>query len=168
MMYAPLFNHVLVEVDDTEAAWGGARDESAGLLGASFNKGKLVDYGLIFPYGDSSRLGDGIEYIGDQIKILKDKPVMWHKGHEGDSVFEHDGKKYALLFWWDLVGVGDDDSNAVVFPDQGTTATTYAPGSKEDDVQRTRDTLRKHGVKNADDIRIEGGGPDTDHITGIR
>jgi hypothetical protein len=41
----------------------------------------------------------------DSIEELKGKYIMWHEGHEAGTVFEHDNKKYALIFWWDIIGV---------------------------------------------------------------
>jgi co-chaperonin GroES (HSP10) len=111
MLYEPLFNTVVVEIDDKEAAWGGSKDESAGLLGQSYNKGTLIAIAAeLFPFGDTSRvLKDGLEQIGDRLQSMVGQKILWNKGHEGDNIFEQDGKKYAIMFWWDILGVALPD-----------------------------------------------------------
>jgi hypothetical protein len=171
-MYEPLFNVCLVRIDDRESAWGGSKDDSAGLLGQSYNKGTLVElpYGL-FPFGDTHALAntDGLVTINDDLNKFVGKHIMWSKGHEGENTFEHNGDKYALVFWWDIVGVKVDDTTpeGEVVGDR-LKAAPDNDGGKQADIDATRATLKKHGVPNADNIDIVGGGEETDHLTGIR
>lgn len=110
-LYEPLFNTVVVEIDDKEAAWGGSKDESAGLLGQSYNKGTLLAVAAeLFPFGDTSQLLEaGLHQIGDRLQSMVGQKVLWNKGHEGDNIFDRDGKKYAIIFWWDILGVALPD-----------------------------------------------------------
>jgi hypothetical protein len=190
-MYEPVLNHVLVQIDDREAAWGG--DQSAdGPMGKSYNKGKLISIGDMFPFGDTARLDiedlDAIQKI-----ILKGyigRPVMWHKGHEGESIFEHEGKQYAFIFWWDIVGVKpqtvQEVSDRVVEKSQSfaKSADETHPHVLEalaqevhkrgpepienDDVKATRETLKVYGVPTPENVEIVGGGPENGNFTGTR
>jgi hypothetical protein len=101
-MFKPLFNKVLVELDDKDAKWGKGSDDNIG--GEVYREGKLTEVGTIFSTNDHPIM------VGEMTKILKDlvgKAIMWHEGHEAGTVFEEDGKKYALIFWWDIAGVKD-------------------------------------------------------------
>lgn len=99
-MYKPLFNKVLVEIKVDE--WG--RDDQ-GIAGEVYREGKVVETGVFVETSDypGGLDDDVIVYVTD----LKGKDVMWHEGHEAGTVFEENDKKYALVFWWDLIGVKD-------------------------------------------------------------
>jgi hypothetical protein len=103
-MYKPHFNHVLVELEIDK--WARGSDDSFG--GEVYREGKVTDVGGImsvrdYPVPDED-LGDIRQYFLDMIG----KTIMWNEGHEAGKVFEHDGKKYALIYWWDIVGVKDE------------------------------------------------------------
>lgn len=108
-MYSPLFNHVLVEVDDKEANWGKGNNDNIG--GEAYREGKVVEFGMMLADHDhplhTEEAGRQVDVI---LQHLIGKHVMWNEGHEAGKTFEHDGKMYALVYWWDLVGVKDDSS----------------------------------------------------------
>ena len=103
-MYKPKFNKVLVEIDDADAQWGKSSESNP--LTDAFREGKVVELGeLLFGFGDTARLNqDTLEVIADSVKKLVGKQIMWHEGHEAGTVFEENGKKYALIYWWDIIG----------------------------------------------------------------
>ena len=100
-MYKPLFNKVLVEVDDKDAQWGKSSDASLG--GEVYREGVLIEYGQLIPTGDHP-FPIQVDVVGVFDK-LRGKQIMWNEGHEAGTVFEENGKKYALIFWWDIIGV---------------------------------------------------------------
>ena len=102
-MFKPKFNQVLVEIDDQEAKWGKGNDDNIG--GEVYSQGKLISRAQIFfSYADTSRLNkDALDTIMAEIDGLKDKTIMWNEGHEAGKTFDHDGKKYAFIYWWDIV-----------------------------------------------------------------
>lgn len=95
-MYDPLFNSVLVEIDDKDAEWGSGNDES--MLGKSYSKGTVVKIADILP--------------NQQYPVLPTKTVakpgdkiMWNEGAEAGTTFEHEGKLYGMIYWFDIRGV---------------------------------------------------------------
>lgn len=109
-MYKPKFNKVLVEIiPDVESKYGSTGDGNIG--GEVFREGTVVDVcDVIMPYGDTRGLnGKDTEIVRDGLIDLKGKTIMWHEGHEAGTVFEEAGKKYALIFWWDICGVKSSD-----------------------------------------------------------
>lgn len=98
-MFKPKFNKLLVEINDQEAKWGNGNDES--LLGASYREGKLVGTGEYFRTKDNP--ADPAEIV-PLIEALMGKTIMWNEGIEAGTVFEEDGKKYGLIYWWDVIG----------------------------------------------------------------
>lgn len=105
-MYKPLFNTVLVEIDDKQAKWGKGNDDSLG--GEVFREGKLLDVGSFVPTGDYPASLQDLIVIREDTGAMIGKTVMWNEGHEAGTVFEDNGKKYALLYWWDIRGVKDE------------------------------------------------------------
>lgn len=99
-MFKPLFNKVLVEINDEEAKWGSGNDDS--IAGVSYREGKLVGTGQYFSTKDYPVNPDEIVPI---IESMMGKTIMWHEGHEAGTVFEEDDKKYALIYWFDICGV---------------------------------------------------------------
>lgn len=98
-MYKPKFNHVLVEIDDKDAQWGKSSENNP--LTDAYREGTLRDGGDFYRVADHDVNPDEIV---DMVKKLIGKPVMWNEGHEAGTVFEEDGKKYALIYWWDIIG----------------------------------------------------------------
>lgn len=99
-MYEPKFNSVLVEIDDADAAWGNGNDES--MLGKSYRYGTFVTAGELFATKDYQLEA---EEIADILRPLEGKQIMWNEGVEAGTVFEHDGKQYGFIYWWDIRGV---------------------------------------------------------------
>lgn len=93
-MYQPQFNSVLVEIDDAAAAWGTGNDES--MLGASYSKGKVIDYGIRVATQAYPVLPEATDFP------LKGKDIMWNEGTEAGTTFEHNGKLYGFIYWWDI------------------------------------------------------------------
>lgn len=103
-MFRPSFNHVLVEVDDKEGKWGKGTNENIG--GEAYREGKLVEVCKYFSQPENANMP--IEDWHGVMKGVQDligKHVMWNEGHEAGKTFEEDGKLYALIYWWDIVGV---------------------------------------------------------------
>ena len=107
-MYKPLFNTVLVEIDDKESQWGRGNDDAMG--GQVFREGKLISVSPhIIASGDYQGVnGMELAEIASSLNKWVSKTVMWNEGHEAGTIFEEGGKKYALLYWWDLRGVKDE------------------------------------------------------------
>jgi len=100
-MYKPLFNKVLVEINDEEAKWGSGNDDS--MLGASYREGKLISRSECHPVPDHPEFNPL-----NQLDDLVGKTIMWHEGTEAGTVFEENSKKYGLIYWWDIIGVKDE------------------------------------------------------------
>lgn len=106
-MYKPLFNKVLVEINDDEAKWGSGNGDS--MLGASYSKGKLWSVGHIlqtadYPLPDAERAS----IYNDFLVPMIGKEIMWHEGTESGTIFEENGKKYGLIYWFDIIGEKDE------------------------------------------------------------
>lgn len=106
-MFKPKFNHVLVEIDDKDGKWGKGNDDSFG--GETFREGKLLELGEIFSTADHPLTDDALIDIYERLNELVGKTIMWNEGHEAGKVFEHGDKKYALVYWHDIVGVKSSD-----------------------------------------------------------
>lgn len=103
-MYKPLFNQVLVEVDTESDKWGTGNDDS--MLGKDYREGTVIEIGDVVPTADYPEVPvDRVPVVHTTLPKLVGKQVMWNQGHESGKTFEHEGKMYALVFWWDLVGV---------------------------------------------------------------
>lgn len=104
-MYKPLFNKVLVEIDDKDAKWGNGSDDS--IAGEVYREGKVVSVGLMIPTADYPLPETQAEQALTENTALDliNKQIMWHEGHEAGTVFEENDKKYALIYWWDIIGV---------------------------------------------------------------
>ena len=102
-MYKPLFNQVLIEVDTEGDKWGTGNEDS--ILEKDYREGVLVEGGWFTATKDYPF--ENIEDLADTIKTLFGKRVMWNKGHEAGKTFEHDGKLYAFVYWFDLVAVDE-------------------------------------------------------------
>ena len=101
-MYQPKFNSVLVEIDDTDAAWGGGNDES--MLGKSFHKGKAISIGLLVPtsqYPFESLSATHQEFL-KQAEDCIGRDIIWNEGAESGTTFEEDGKLYGFIYWYDI------------------------------------------------------------------
>lgn len=102
-MYKPLFNQVLVEVDTESDKWGRGNDDS--MLGKDYREGTVKDIGLVMSTKDFPIPGDVLESFHESLLMFVGAEVMWHQGHEAGQTFEEDGKLYALIHWFDLIGV---------------------------------------------------------------
>ena len=99
-MYQPKFNSVLVEIDDKDGEWGGSGDDS--VMGKSFHKGKLITGGEFFPTADYPEYNPtGV------LPELEGKTIIWNEGAEAGTTFEHEGKLYGFIYWYDIRGVED-------------------------------------------------------------
>lgn len=99
-MYEPKFNSVLVEIDDADAEWGNGNDES--MLGKSYSKGKVISCTEAFV---TKELKLSATEVKDLVESVIGKQVMWNEGVEAGTTFEHDGKLYGFIYWWDIRGV---------------------------------------------------------------
>lgn len=98
-MYKPKFNHVLVEIDDKDARWG-TNEENIG--GVVYREGVICSVGHIVPTSEYPLSQVDTAFITKALPI--GQKVMWNEGHEAGTVHEDNGKKYALIFWWDVIG----------------------------------------------------------------
>lgn len=99
-MYQPSFNSVLVEIDDKDAEWGGENQES--MLGKSYSKGKIVAFGDVFSTQSYPFAPEGYQKL---FPSLVGKHIMWNEGTEAGTTFEHDGKLYGFIYWFDIRGI---------------------------------------------------------------
>lgn len=102
-MYDPLFNSVLVEINDKDAIWGSGNDES--MLGKSYSKGKIVKVAPLTPTDHYPLETKGAIEIANKLDSLTGKDILWNEGCEAGTTFEEDGKMYGLIYWWDIRGV---------------------------------------------------------------
>lgn len=107
-MYQPVFNSVLVEIEDKDAQWGSGNDDS--MLGKSFSKGKVITVAGLVATGDHPLSDIAIEKVSNAFKEIKGESIMWNQGTEAGTEFEHEGKKYGFIYWWDIRGVLDNDA----------------------------------------------------------
>jgi hypothetical protein len=108
-MYEPVFNSVLVQIDDKDAEWGTGNDDS--MLGKSYSKGTVIRIGNIVPTDNYSC--ERIDWVdlGTDIEQLVGKQIMWNEGVEAGTVFEFDGKAFGMIYWWDIRGVLVNDKD---------------------------------------------------------
>lgn len=100
-MYKPLFNTVLVEIDDSDAKWG--KSDKSEIGADAYREGKVFDVGLLLNHKDFPQIRE--EVVKQTLLKFVGKQVMWNQGHEAGTVFEHEGKQYAFIHWWDIRGV---------------------------------------------------------------
>lgn len=99
-MIKPLNNSCLVEIiDDNEGLYAGNNDENV-------QKGVLLEGGLNRYHLTASTGFDlgGTEDISELMDHLQGKTVYWQEYADVGSKFEQDGKKYALVPWYRLIG----------------------------------------------------------------
>lgn len=100
-MYEPIFNSVLVQIDDKDANWGSGNDES--MLGKSYSKGKVVAIGE--PVEDEKHDQTTLDDILPELEKLIGKNIIWNEGAEAGTTFAHDDNKYGFIYWTDIRGV---------------------------------------------------------------
>jgi hypothetical protein len=105
-MYTPLFNSVVVELQDEDDKWGKGNDDS--MLGKSYRKGVVVSVGLLSPDHNHPLVGtDEADEVAEYVQDLIGKEIMYNEGAEAGTEFEHDDKQYGMIYWWDIRGVKD-------------------------------------------------------------
>lgn len=105
MKTQPLNNNCLVEVIK----------EYDGVSRADENEdksyGKLISYSVMPHHVTASSFGkfsqEHMDYIISRLNDAKNKTVRWEQYAEGGQTFVEDGKTYALVPWWRLIGVSD-------------------------------------------------------------
>jgi hypothetical protein len=98
-MYEPVFNSVLVEIDDKDAQWGSGNDES--MMGKAYRMGKIIRIADVIS-NEEHPIDDA---VAKDLNKLKGKQVMWNEGVEAGTTFEFDGKLFGMIYWWDIRGV---------------------------------------------------------------
>jgi hypothetical protein len=98
----PLNNNVLIEVmreDD-----GVSRTDE----NESMKYGKLIDFSLSRHHLTASAAlqftDDDVVEIATSLNVIKGKIVRWEEFAEGGQTFIEDGKTYALIPFWRLIG----------------------------------------------------------------
>ena len=80
--------------------------------GESKNKGKLVSVSVnLYHLTASSAIRFDDDFLTEMYALLTSmngKIVRWEEYAEQGQIFEEDGKQYALIPWWRLIGVEDD------------------------------------------------------------
>lgn len=103
-MYEPVFNSVIVQIDDKDGEWGSGNDDS--MLGKSFSKGTFITWGTLIPEATHLLSTEkAILELGKSLNALKGKKIMWNEGTEAGTLFEFDGKQFGMIYWWDIRGV---------------------------------------------------------------
>lgn len=98
-MYEPVFNSVLVQINDEDAKWGAGNEEA--MLGKSYSKGTVIELADVIPSKEHP-----IALVDmDDLKKLEGKQIMFNEGVEAGTVFDFDGKTYGFIYWWDIRGV---------------------------------------------------------------
>lgn len=103
----PLNNNVLIEVQKDYA------DVSRSDETESMKYGRLVSYSTSSYHLTASA---GISIDNNFIELLRTSLserrgciVRWEEYAEGGQMFEEDGKTYALIPWWRLIGYKEND-----------------------------------------------------------
>lgn len=102
----PLNNNVLVEIirDDDGVSRTDANE--------SLRKGRLIDASVSsYHLTASAAVQFDPAWAADTLKALKSmkgKIVRWEEFAEGGQTFEQDGKVYALIPFWRLIGFGGE------------------------------------------------------------
>jgi hypothetical protein len=102
-MYKPLFNKVLVEINQDNKKWGSADDSIAG---ESYREGVVLGLGTIFGTLEHPINNENAgRMILEELNPLIGREIMWNEGHEAGTTWEDDGKVYGLIYWWEILGV---------------------------------------------------------------
>lgn len=104
-MYQPKFNSVLVEIDNKDGEWGGSGDDS--VMGKSFHKGKVIRIGQAMETQGYPLPAD-LKYFDSLLAEYLGKTIIWNEGDEAGTTFEHEGKLYGFVYWWNIRGVRDE------------------------------------------------------------
>ena len=102
MKTKPLNNNVLIEVMRDDDGVSRSDDNE------SMKYGKLIDVSVSSYHLTASA---GIEFksrfiqgVGEDLERMIGKIVRWEEFAEGGQTFEEDGKTYALIPFWRLIG----------------------------------------------------------------
>lgn len=100
-MLRPLNNHCLVEViEEYGSVLRNKTDQQ-------YQQGKLISFGIT-PEHLTVSTGyalENIDEVGDALTEMVGKTVYWQQYADSGQVFDIDGKKYALIPFYRLVGV---------------------------------------------------------------
>lgn len=106
MKTKPLNNNALVEVQRDYDGVSRTDDNE------SMKYGMLVDFHITNMHLTASAAlkFDSMDYKQqyDVLKELMGKIVRWEEFAEGGQTFEEDGKTYALIPWWRLIGYSEN------------------------------------------------------------
>ena len=105
MLYRPLGNTVLVELIDEDEVYGTGNDDS--MMGLSYQFGKLLEVGPMFSTADYPLNADVVKGVLDD--LTPGQRIIFNKGAEANASFTHEGKQYAMIFWWEIRGVETKD-----------------------------------------------------------
>lgn len=101
-MYEPIFNSVLVEIDDEDAQWGSGNDDS--MLGKSYSKGKVIEVGGLVSEHAHPLSDIALVSMSNKLKQLKGRNIMWNEGVEAGTLFDFEDKQFGFIYWWDIRG----------------------------------------------------------------
>jgi len=100
----PLNNNVLIEVMRDDDLVSRSDDNE------SMKYGRLI-YASVTPYHLTASSYGRIDEIlvGKMLDAYIGKIVRWEEYAEGGQTFEEDGKTFALIPWWRLIGYKEDE-----------------------------------------------------------
>lgn len=106
MKTKPLLNNALIEVlRDDDGISRSNKNES-------MKYGRLIDVavsGIHLTASSGMEFSDGMYVAASKLyKDLIGKIVRWEEYAEGGQTFEEDGKTYALIPWWRLIGFEEE------------------------------------------------------------
>lgn len=106
----PLGNNVLIEVQRDYDGVSRSDDNE------SMKYGRIIDANIVrYHLTASSAVRFEDDFLEDTLKQLKQlmmnrSTVRWEEFAEGGQTFEENGKTYALIPWWRLIGVSDEQN----------------------------------------------------------
>jgi hypothetical protein len=105
MKTKPLNNNVLIEVMTEHSGVSQASSDGSPV---TMNFGKLIDFSIVKFHLTASASAyledDFLNNLRDELTKMKGGIVRWEEFAEGGQTFEEDGKTYALIPWWRLIG----------------------------------------------------------------
>lgn len=107
MKTQPLLNYALIEVQqDYEAV---SRVDANEILSKGVVRAiSYVPFHLTASAATTFTTDEQV-YLSDYTESLLHKQVRWEQYAEGGQTFEEDGKTYALIPWWRLISVTDNE-----------------------------------------------------------
>lgn len=130
-MFSPMFNKVLVEIDDKDSTWGKSDDNIGGEV---YREGTVLEIGYIIKTSEYDITPFDVE---EYLFSLIGTQIMWHQGHEAGTMFEENGKKYCFIYWFDIIAVEKVEPRDL-------TSLKEEIGEAKTNMQSNRENIEKH------------------------